>query len=237
MKKNLFLLFVVITALTVSCYHYADLDDTVEIGIEDPVVTASYNSAEILIKPYVKSLLNTSGLPKDLIVEVYYSRSDLDSGASTYIATATRNSNNKFVATLTYLSDSTRYYYKVKAYTPLHDAYFESEQYEFTTLSVKPPVLGPTTVSNVTAHTATFSSSIVDTGDMDLLFYGFCWSKNAEPTQDNCDGYSSSYGTDDFVYEAFYLLDPATTYYVRSFATTLKGTYHGEVTSFTTLAE
>jgi hypothetical protein len=51
MKKIPFLLFVVAIALTMSCYHYVDVDDTAEIGFAEPEVTVTCNSAEIIIKP------------------------------------------------------------------------------------------------------------------------------------------------------------------------------------------
>ncbi|MFZ4726796.1 MAG: hypothetical protein ACOYMD_15290, partial [Paludibacter sp.] len=97
------------------------------------------------------------------------------------------------------------------------------------------PILDVTSdVSSITSSTATVGGNVINNGRDILTSRGVCWSTSPNPTISNSktnDG--TSIGS--FTSSIAGLL-PATTYYVRSYATNSIGTSYGTQVSFTTLA-
>lgn len=98
---------------------------------------------------------------------------------------------------------------------------------------VNMPVLTTAAVTNVTSTTATVGGEITDNGGGDITASGVCYATVAAPTTAN--SYttgapaSGAYTTD------LTALAPATTYYLRAYATNSAGTSYGNEVSFTTL--
>lgn len=124
-----------------------------------------------------------------------------------------------FETTITGLTPGTRYY--ARAYAATDTEVFYSSNYEFTALAY--PQL--TTKEIINAGTFVISTG----GDMISLGLiqnaGVCWSTNPSPT------IADNKTEDQLVYTSFtsdpYGLLPATTYYIRSYATNIAGTGYG----------
>lgn len=96
------------------------------------------------------------------------------------------------------------------------------------------PVLFTQAVSDVAAFTAYGNGNIYCLGTPNPTAFGFCWSTTANPTISSSKvdkGSASATGT--FTAELTGL-SPATTYYVRAYATNAAGTSYGEQVSFKT---
>ncbi|MBK6828188.1 MAG: hypothetical protein IPG86_15645 [Chitinophagaceae bacterium] len=98
---------------------------------------------------------------------------------------------------------------------------------------VNMPVLTTAAVTNVTSTTATVGGEITDNGGGDITASGVCYATVAAPTTANTyttgAPASGAYTTD------LTALAPATTYYLRAYATNSAGTSYGNEVSFTTL--
>lgn len=98
---------------------------------------------------------------------------------------------------------------------------------------VNMPVLTTAAVTNVTSTTATVGGEITDNGGGDITASGVCYATVAAPTTAN------SYTTGALASGAYTTdltaLAPATTYYLRAYATNSAGTSYGNEVSFTTL--
>ncbi|MDZ7771550.1 MAG: fibronectin type III domain-containing protein [Balneolaceae bacterium] len=96
----------------------------------------------------------------------------------------------------------------------------------------KPPTVKTSFVSNIQSFIAKSGGDVVSDGGAEVTERGVCWSKSPGPTlADNCS--QSGLGTGSFVVSMSYL-DPASTYYVRAYATNEVATAYGSDFSFTT---
>jgi uncharacterized protein (TIGR02145 family) len=93
------------------------------------------------------------------------------------------------------------------------------------------PILTTTTVSNITANTATSGGNITDEGSSTVISRGVCWSTEPSPSITN------SKTTDGVGMGSFSSnltgLKEGTIYYVRAYATNNLGTGYGKTISFT----
>jgi hypothetical protein len=95
-------------------------------------------------------------------------------------------------------------------------------------------VLGSSVVSNISFNTVTVKSSLSDTGNQIVLSKGFYADTTSPPSATTSQGIApNNQETGDYTIGLSNLL-PNTTYYVRSYATTIIGTGLGEIVSFTT---
>jgi len=85
---------------------------------------------------------------------------------------------------------------------------------------------------NVTASSVSTGGNVTADGGGDVLSRGICWSKNENPTIENSKT-TNGKGSGTFITEITGL-DPATKYYVRSYATNRTGTGYGSTVTFTT---
>ena len=95
------------------------------------------------------------------------------------------------------------------------------------------PTVTTNDVTNITSSSATCGGNVTFDGGFDITARGVCWSTKQNPTI-NDNKTNDGNGTGSFTSNLTNLTEN-TTYYVRAYATTEKGTSYGEVKSFETL--
>lgn len=103
----------------------------------------------------------------------------------------------------------------------------------FTTgMPIVKPTVNTVEVTDVMAVSAKCLANVSDNGGAEVSDRGVCWSKTTNPTiSDNHLSSGAGLGSYDVVMTE---LSPNTLYYVRAYATNIKGTAYGETLSFTT---
>ena len=92
------------------------------------------------------------------------------------------------------------------------------------------PIVTTSAITNITGSTATSGGTITNEGTSTVIARGICWSTGITPTlTDNKTSDGAGAGT--FV-SNMSNLNPATTYYVRAYATNKVGTGYGMTMSF-----
>lgn len=136
-----------------------------------------------------------------------------------------------FTSELTGLTPGIKYYLRAYAVNSVGTAY--GEEISFTTLSGE-AAISTTAADNITATSARSGGNVSTDGGADITVRGVCWGTTSGPTVDG-DKTSDGSGTGEFTSELTGLT-PATTYYIRGYATNSIGTSYGEEISFTTLS-
>ena len=138
--------------------------------------------------------------------------------------------DGSFAYTLIGLKESTTYY--VRAFAQNKYGEVLGGLVKFTTLSKQLPVLGITSVANVTTSSAVLISSIVSEGTSSIKERGFCISTKKTPTiADSC--ITVTLGDVSFSY-TLQNLEDGVTFYVRAYAISEVGTAYGELIDFST---
>jgi uncharacterized protein (TIGR02145 family) len=138
-----------------------------------------------------------------------------------------------FNGNITGLMANTTYYVRTYATNSEGTAY--GNELSFTTLPAVLPTVVTTSVTNITDTTALGGGDVTNNGGANVILRGVCWSINPTPTTANSNT-SNGTGTGSFTSNITNLL-PATTYYVRAYATNNAGTSYGNEINFTTLAQ
>jgi uncharacterized protein (TIGR02145 family) len=97
------------------------------------------------------------------------------------------------------------------------------------------PVVRTQSVTGITSSEAVSGGTIIDDGGSDITQRGVVWNTSDNPTiESNAGRTVDGSGLGDFV-SSISGLSPSTTYFVRAYATTGKGTSYGSPISFTTI--
>ncbi len=137
-----------------------------------------------------------------------------------------------FVCILSGLDQATMYYYK--AYAKNSDGVGYGEQKSFTTLGGGGtlPVVSTVSISSITESTAVGGGQVTSEGGASVTARGICWSKSQNPSLSDAHTIN---GTGPGVFSSNLTgLTPATTYYVRAYATNNSGTAYGTQVDFVT---
>lgn len=130
---------------------------------------------------------------------------------------------------LTGLNAGTVYYVRAYATNEIGTTY--GQQLSFTTLDI--PAITTVEISALTDSSAISGGNLISDGGDVITAKGVCWSTNENPTITDSISINGT-GTDAFI-SNITGLSPATTYYVRAYATNSVGTSYGNEVSFTTL--
>ena len=122
--------------------------------------------------------------------------------------------------------------YHVRAYATNSVGTAYGNEVTFTTTPIVLATLTTTDISSIALTTAVSGGNITSDGNGAITARGVCWAITSAPTITNSLT-SDSTGTGSFTSKLTGLL-PATTYYVRAYATNSAGTAYGNELSFTT---
>ena len=137
-----------------------------------------------------------------------------------------------FTSNITGLTPNTLYYVRAYATNSVGTAY--GNEISFTSTPVAAPTLTTTAVSAIALTTAVSGGSITNDGGGAITAKGVCWATTTGPTLTSSFT-SDGTGTGSFTSNLTGLA-PATTYYVRAYATNSAGTSYGNELTFTTTA-
>jgi uncharacterized protein (TIGR02145 family) len=122
--------------------------------------------------------------------------------------------------------------YHIRAYATNSAGTAYGSDLTFTTSPVTVPTLTTTAVTSITLTTAVSGGNITADGGGAVTVRGVCWATTAGPVSTDAHTTDGN-GSGSFVSNLTVLL-PATTYYVRAYATNSAGTAYGNEVSFTT---
>ena len=136
-----------------------------------------------------------------------------------------------FTSNMTGLTPNTLYYVRAYATNKVGTAY--GSEVTFTTTAIVVPTLTTTAVTGVTLTEAVSGGNITADGGGAVSARGVCWATTTGPTITNSLT-SDGTGTGSFASNLSSLV-PATTYYLRAYATNSAGTAYGNEVTFTTV--
>jgi uncharacterized protein (TIGR02145 family) len=136
-----------------------------------------------------------------------------------------------FKSTLDGLTPSTLYHLRSYATNSIGTAY--GTDITFKTSDIVIPTVTTSTISEITSATSIGGGNVSYDGGSEVTERGICWSKNQNPTTTDSKIIEGS-GTGPFMC-SLTNLEPASTYYVRAFATNSIGTAYGSQVFFLTL--
>lgn len=138
--------------------------------------------------------------------------------------------SSTFASKLTNLESNTRYY--LRAYVTNASGTNYGNTRIFST--IKMPMVDTARVVSKTNTSLTINSNIIDNSGYDINSRGICWSTTSKPTIDLNTKITDGNGPGKFTTIITGLM-PATTYYLRTFATCDAGTSYGTEIKITTL--
>jgi hypothetical protein len=150
------------------------------------------------------------------------------------IALLTKTTNGAatgtYTSSITGLAPATLYYVRAYATNSIGTAY--GPQSNFTTLAIAPIISGTASATSITSSSASVGGTITEDGGAAVTVRGVVYGTSSLSST-----FSVTSGTGTGTYTIGLTgLSPATTYYVRSFATNSVGTVYGTETNFTTIA-
>jgi len=129
------------------------------------------------------------------------------------------------------LSHNIKYFWRVVA-TDSRGGSSVGPVWSFTTESAKLPSVATSTVTNITATSASGGGTVTSDGGSQVTSRGICWSTSQNPT---ISGNKTTNGTGTGSFSSSITnLTQGTVYYVRAYATNNQGTSYGSQESFTT---
>ena len=154
--------------------------------------------------------------------------------SSPTIALVTKTTNGAvtgtYTSSITGLAPATLYYVRAYATNSIGTAY--GPERSFTTLAIAPIISATASATSITSSSASVGGTIISDGGATVTTRGVVYGISSLSST-----FSATTGTGTGTYTVSLTgLSPATTYYVRSFATNSVGTVYGTETSFTTIA-
>ena len=148
----------------------------------------------------------------------------------TGLHTTDGKTNGIFNSKMTGLLPGTLYYVRAYAINNIGTVY--GNELSFTTNQAVIATISTDEVSSTGSSTAVSGGNITDDGDAVITARGICWATSPSPvTSDNKTSNGSGKGSFNATLTG---LQPATTYYIRSYATNIAGTAYGNELTFTT---
>jgi uncharacterized protein (TIGR02145 family) len=136
-----------------------------------------------------------------------------------------------YVSNISSLASGTTYYVRAYATNSTGTAY--GTQVSFTTtVPATQPTVTTSSIAHITTSSAMGGGNVISKGGVSVTERGLCYSTSQNPTTADAIAASGS-GTGTFSV-SMAPLEPATTYYVRAYATNSVGTAYGSQMSFTT---
>ena len=217
------ILYILIIAVVFTACKKDDEVPLTSLNVKNVEIVPSFTSADVRLNA------GTNATMKDILLE--YSTDSTFKEYREEKMTQTGKTGNQYQVTLSNLSDSTKYYIRCRA-TNKYSSLLGNYSGNFTTLTISIPEIGSVLISEVEYSTATCKVDSMDDGGSPVTKRGICYSTNPDPTvSDNLIERGS--GTKTFTCALADLQD-STTYYVRAYATNIKGTAYSEEQSFTT---
>lgn len=133
-----------------------------------------------------------------------------------------------YITSLNDLDDNVTYY--VRAFARNSKGLSYGEEVSFITMEIVTPEIGNTTISSIAYSTATIASEVLSDGGAEVLERGVCYSTTQGPTVTD-DKMVNGSGIGTFTCRLTGLT-PGFTYYIRAFATNIKGVSYGEELEF-----
>lgn len=137
-----------------------------------------------------------------------------------------------FTSNISGLNPATTYFVRAYATNTAGTSY--GSQVQFTTDAGSIPFVLTSGITNITTTSATGGGNVTSQGTTPVTARGVCWSTSTNPTIANSHT-SNGTGAGSFTSNITGLM-PATTYYVRAYATNTAGTGYGNQVQFTTSA-
>ena len=215
--KKIFYLLIIIVLGTGSCKKPEP--EKVEIKSENLIIGTTTVLFEVRYK-YPNVLKE---------IKIHFSFNDDMSNATVHETTVDEKQFNAIIEELTVNST---YYYLYEFFSGGTSA--KSEVKSFTTKDCGLPTVSTNEVTNITETSAICGGNVLDAGGGIISARGVCWGTSINPTINTNDTTINGSGTGSFT-SNITGLSPATTYYVRAYATNEKGTAYGEQLTFTTL--
>lgn len=138
--------------------------------------------------------------------------------------------NDGYTSNLTSLTPGTVYY--VRSYATNSKGTGYGNQVSFTTPDVSLPAVETKAVTEITQNSSVSGGTVTGDGGAIITAKGVCWNTGENPTIENQHTTDGS-GMDPFNSNVTGLM-PGTTYYLRAYATNVRGTSYGTQVSFTT---
>jgi uncharacterized protein (TIGR02145 family) len=138
-----------------------------------------------------------------------------------------------FVSNITGLTDGTDYHVRAYAINEFGTSY--GDDIPFTTVAIVPPTVTTAATTALSATTASSGGNATNAGNGTISAKGVCWGTSSGTELAPGNHTDDGTGTGAFTSSITGLL-PNTTYYVRAYATNIKGTSYGDELTITTYA-
>ncbi len=136
-----------------------------------------------------------------------------------------------FTSVLTNLTPNTRYYVRAYATNSFGTGY--GTDTSFFTRTPGPASIRSKAATSIASTTAKSGGIILDSGGVNILAKGVCWSTSPNPTISLPTKTNETASATNYV-SSLTNLSPNTLYYVRAYVTTTLGTYYGSDSTFST---
>ncbi len=216
--------------LTIGISNIPAWQNASEVTLLAPTATIHAATDVQSFSTTINGVVNGKGLSTTIVFE-YGTTTSYENSVNSTQSPVTGTSDIAVNYNLTELQSATTYHYRIKATNAVNTTY--SSDMVFTT-ALSAPQLTTTEISSVTITSASSGGNITHDGGSPVTASGVCFNTSPHPTIANstiASGISSGSFVSDITG-----LTPATTYYVRAYATNSINTSYGDEVSFITLS-